>query len=77
MVRTLLLVRLGCLPPQAAERFPAPWQRAAAGAPVERLVGLTETIREARYMRNNNVTLQAVLDRVLLRLMEESTQWQE
>ena len=77
MLRTLLLVRLGCLKPEAAAQFPDAWQRFAHSADPERFAGLLETVREARRMRNNNVTLQAVLDRILLRLMEEKTRWQE
>ena len=77
MVQTLINVRLGLRDERLIDGFPPQWQKAAAEAPVERLLKLIESIREARWMRTNNVTLQAVLEQVLLRMMEEIKQWQK
>lgn len=75
MIRTLLLVRLGQREESAAAGFPPGWQRMARQAPLEAFSGLTDAIWQARKMRLNQVTWQAVVEKLLLRLMEESNRW--
>ena len=75
MVRTLMLVRLGRLGAEASAAYPAAWQRMAREAPLDAFVRLDEGVREARMMRANQVTWQAVVERLLFRLMEEKSKW--
>lgn len=75
MIRTLLMVRLGRQDPARAEGFPASWQRMAKEAPLEAFSGLIDAVWQARRMRLNQVTWQAAVEKLLLRLMEESNRW--
>ena len=75
MLRTLLLVRLGRRNASAAEGFPAPWRRMAAQADVSAFVKLMDAVARARQLKGNQVTWQAVVERLLLSLMEEKSQW--
>ena len=75
MLRTLLLVRLGKRNASAAEGFPAPWRRMAAQADVSAFVKLMDAVARARQLKGNQVTWQAVVERLLLSLMEEKSQW--
>lgn len=75
MVHTLMLVRLGSLPQSAVQGWPEPWQKAAEQAELDVFARLFDAVGTARKMRMNQVTWQAVLERLLLRLMEEKAQW--
>lgn len=75
MLRTLLLVRLGRRDASAASGFPAPWQRMAAQGDVSAFVKLMDAVARARQLKGNQVTWQAVVERLLLSLMEEKSQW--
>ncbi|MBR4080482.1 MAG: DNA polymerase III subunit delta' [Clostridia bacterium] len=75
MIRTLLLVRLGRRERSAVSGFPQPWQRMAEKAEVSAFTALTDAVRQARMYRLNQVTWQAAVERLLLRLMEESNRW--
>ena len=75
LLHTLLLVRWGQLPDSVLTSYPAPWQRMAKGADAAAFVRLLDAVHEARKYRLSQVTGQAVLDRLLLRLMEEKTRW--
>lgn len=75
MVRTLLLTRLGRLEEEAVRQYPAAWQRLAKEAPLDNLTGLMDAVTEARRLKGNQVTWQAVVERLLLRLMEEKGKW--
>ena len=75
MLRTLLLVCLGRRDASAASGFPAPWRRMAAQADVSAFVKLMDAVARARQLKGNQVTWQAVVERLLLSLMEEKSQW--
>lgn len=75
MLRTLLLVHLNALPKQALQEWPAAWQRMAGQADHAAFSRLLDAVRDARKLRMNQVTWQAVVERLLLQLMEEKTRW--
>lgn len=75
MLRTLLLVNLGQRERGAISGYPSPWQRMAADGHTEDFVQLMNAVREARRLRANQVTWQAVVEKLLLRLMEEKIRW--
>lgn len=75
MLRNLLLVRLGQRDRSAAGGFPSPWQRLAADGETADFVRLMEAVQEARRLRGSQVTWQAVVERLLLCLMEEKVRW--
>lgn len=75
MIRTLLLVRLGQRSPEAAKAFPQPWQNMAARADISAFSALMDAVTDARRLRGNQVTWQAVVEKLLLRLMEEKNRW--
>lgn len=75
MLRTLLLVHLGQRERSAASDYPSPWQRLAADGSTEDFVRLMDAVQEARRLRASQVTWQAVVERLLLCLMEEKIRW--
>lgn len=75
MLRTLLQVRLGRAPQAAAADFPEKWRKMAAQAELSAFTSLLDAVSEARRLRINQVTWQAVVERLLLRLMEEKNRW--
>ncbi len=75
MIRTLLMVRLKRLPEHAASDFPASWQRMAQEAPYDHFSALIDAVWQARKMLQSHVTWQAVVERLLFSLMEESVRW--
>ena len=75
MLRTLMLVRLHQRDEAALKDYPAPWQRMAREGELEAFTRLSDAIRDARRMRANQVTWQAVVERLLLSLMEERSKW--
>lgn len=75
MLRTLRLVRLGRLPENAVEDYPEPWRRMAREADLAAFVRLADAVTDARRLRGNQVTWQAVVEKLLLCLMEEKSRW--
>jgi len=75
MVRTLMLVRLGHRDESALTGYPEKWQTLARKADVAAFVRLLDAVAEARRLRSQQVTWQAVVEKLLLRLMEERNQW--
>ena len=75
MVRTLMLVRCGRQDESLLEEYPAPWQRMAREGELKSFIGLMDAVSEARRLRSNQVTWQAVVEKLLLRLMEEKSKW--
>ena len=75
MIRTLMLVRLGQQTQASLSAYPQQWQRAAKDAELSAFVRLLDSVAEARKLRMNQVTWQAVVERLLLRLMEEKNRW--
>lgn len=75
MIRTLLMVRLKRLPESAAADFPASWQHMAQEAPYDHFSALIDAVWQARKMRQSQVTWQAVVEKLLFSLMEESVRW--
>ncbi len=75
MIRTLMLVRFGRQDRALIEDYPAPWQRMAVEGEMQAFIGLMDAVSEARRLRSNQVTWQAVVEKLLLRLMEEKSKW--
>lgn len=75
MLRLMLLVRLGRQDEAVLDDYPLPWRRFAAEGELNAFVGLTEAVYEARQLRASQVTWQAVVEKLLLRLMEEKSKW--
>lgn len=75
MVRTLLLVRLKQQDESLLGDYPEPWQKMAASADLSAFIGLMDAIGDARRLRLNQVTWQAALEKLLLRMMEEKSKW--
>lgn len=76
MIRTLMLVRLGQREESTISAYPASWQRMAREGGLEAFVALMDAVSEARRLRGSQVTWQAVVEKLLLRLMEEKSKWQ-
>jgi len=75
MVRTLMLVRLGQQDAALLSDYPEAWQNMAASGELEAFINLMDAISEARKLRSNQVTWQAVVEKLLLRMMEEKSKW--
>ena len=75
MLHLLLLVRLGQADPDMISQYPGAWQQMARKAELSSFVSLMDAVRDARRLRLSQVTWQAVIERLLLRLMEESSKW--
>ncbi len=75
MLRTLMLVRLGRQDAALLADYPEPWQAMAASGELEAFINLLDAVRDARRLRSNQVTWQAVLEKLLLRMMEERSKW--
>lgn len=75
MIRTLLLVRLGRQSDGLLRDYPAAWRNMAASADLEAFIRLMDAVSDARRLRQNQVTWQATLERLLLRMMEEKSKW--
>ena len=75
MLRTLLLVRCGRQDASLIENYPEPWQRMAGEGELAAFIQLMDAVSEARRLRANQVTWQAVVEKLLLRLMEERSKW--
>ena len=75
MLRTLMLVRFGKQDATLLEDYPDPWQRLAWDGELSAFMKLMDAVSEARRMRANQVTWQAVVEQLLLSLMEEKNKW--
>ena len=76
MIRSLMLVRLGQREEATAAAYPAQWRQMAREGGLEAFVALLDAVSEARRLRGSQVTWQAVVEKLLLRLMEEKSKWQ-
>ena len=75
MIRTLMLVRLGKQDEGVIADYPEPWQCLAREGELSSFMKLMDAVREARKLRLNQVTWQAVVEQLLLSLMEEKSKW--
>ncbi|MBQ8201090.1 MAG: DNA polymerase III subunit delta' [Clostridia bacterium] len=75
MVRTLLIVRLGRQEESMLSGYPEPWQHLARKGELKAFIQLSEAVSEARRLRGSQVTWQAVVEKLLLRFMEEKSKW--
>ena len=75
MLRTLLLCHLGQRSESAVTPYPAAWQRFSREGELSAMMRLLDAVAQARQMRANQVTWQAVVERLLLSLMEEKSKW--
>ena len=75
MIRTLMLVRLKRQDDSLLSDYPESWQRLAREGELQAFMKLMDAVSEARKMRANQVTWQAVVEQLLLSLMEEKSKW--
>ena len=75
IIRTMLLVRLGRRDKSAVSGYPSQWQNMADNGDLTAFSQLMDAVQEARRLRGNQVTWQAVVEKLLLRLMEERNRW--
>lgn len=75
MLRTLMMVHVGRYPAAALREWPEKWQHMALSADHAAFTRLLDAVREARKLRESQVTWQAVVERLLLQLMEEKARW--
>lgn len=75
MLRTMMLVRFGRQDESLLSDYPAPWQRFAQEGELNAFMKLMDAVSEARRLRSNQVTWQAVVEQLLLCLMEEKNKW--
>ncbi len=75
LLRTLMLVRFGQQDASLLQDYPEPWQRLAREGEIGAFITLMDALSEARKLRANQVTWQAVVEKLLLRLMEEKSKW--
>lgn len=75
MLRTLLLVRLGQQDEHMLSEYPDAWQKMAASAGIKAFIDLMDAVSDARRLHVSNVTWQVVLEKLLLRMMEEKSKW--
>ena len=75
MVRTMLLVRLGMADRELMKPYPEPFQRMSEEGDTKDFLHLLDSIQNARRKRISQVTWPAVLERLLLDIMEEKTKW--
>jgi len=75
MLRTMMLVRFSRQEESLLSDYPAPWQRLAQEGELNAFMKLMDAVSEARRLRSNQVTWQAVVEQLLLSLMEEKNKW--
>ncbi|MBR3494440.1 MAG: DNA polymerase III subunit delta' [Clostridia bacterium] len=75
MVSLLMKVRLGQADPALIREYPEEWRRAAAEGEIRGWMRLADAITRARLLRQNQVTWQAVVERLLLDFMEVKSRW--
>lgn len=76
-IHRALLVRTGLLPPRAVEHLGQVWRWAAQNAPVAEINDLLCAVFDTRRRRAAQVNWQANLDRLMMKLLEEQTKWQQ
>jgi hypothetical protein len=76
LVREVLLVRLGQRERKALDGYPRRWQSAGERAPIPSLQRVMDAIFLARRRKSSQVSWQAVLEELLLKITEEVTSWQ-
>ena len=77
LLMTLLYVHNRQLPQTAVREFPDPWKNFAMNAPIENFDNIFRALSECRKMRSFNVNIQAIVENLLLLLMEEQTKWRK
>ncbi len=75
MLRTLMLVRFKKQDESLLADYPDAWQRLALEGELPSFMKLMDAVTQARRMRANQVTWQAVVEQLLLSLMEEKSKW--
>ena len=75
MVRTLLLCHIGQADEELIADYPAAFQKMAKEGDNNSLLRLLDSIHNARKKRLSQVTWPAVLERLLLDIMEEKKKW--
>lgn len=75
MIRMMLLVRLGQQDAQLLEEYPDAWRKMATSAELRAFIDLMDAVSDARRLHISNVTWQVVLEKLLLRMMEEKSKW--
>ena len=75
LIRALLLIRLGQREASAVSEYPEAWQRIAREGGISAVAALMDAVSQARRLRASQVTWQAVVEKLLLRLMEEKSKW--
>ena len=75
MLRTLMMVRFNKQDESLLSDYPDAWQRLAREGKLPSFMKLMDAVTEARRMRANQVTWQAVVEQLLLSLMEEKSKW--
>ena len=75
LIRTLQLASLGLEHAVDLVGYPEPWQRAAASGQYAPFVRLADAVALTRRMLDSNVGIQALWEKLLLKFMEERSQW--
>lgn len=75
MIRTLMLHRLGQRDASAIATYPEAWRRFSEQGELSSMLRLMDAVANARQMRASQVTWQAVVERLLLAMMEEKSKW--
>ncbi len=75
MLRTLMLHHLGQRDASAIATYPEAWQRFSHDGELSSMLRLMDAVAQARQMRASQVTWQAVVERLLLAMMEEKSKW--
>lgn len=75
MVRTLFLCHIGRADPVLIAEYPEPFQKMVREGDSRSFLHLIESITNARKRRLSQVTWPAVLERLLLDIMEEKKKW--
>lgn len=76
LLRMVLMVRLKLYGTQALNDFPPRWRKAGERAPVESLQKMMDAVFAARRRKASQVSWQAVLEELLLKITEEIGTWQ-
>ncbi len=76
LVREVLLTRLGQRDRKALDGFPQRWCLAGEKAPIPSLQRLMDAVFLARRRKSSQVSWQAVLEELLLKITEEIKAWQ-
>ncbi len=72
-----LLVKTGMLGRDALAGFPQAWQQRSEHIPSQSLNTMLEAVFQARRMRLGQVNWQSTVDRLMIKLLEEQTLWQQ